>query len=92
MPREFVFDQSVHQFGNSRMIETVDDFIKESADEKLFRDGRRDSAREEIEHLVFPDLAGGGAVAAFHVVGEDLQAGMELASASSLRRRLRTVW
>jgi len=69
------FDQVVDQRADRGMVEAIDDFVEEAAHEKLFRDRRGNAAGEEIEHLVLAELAGGRAVTAFDVVGQDFEAG-----------------
>ena len=57
------------------MIEAIHDFVEEAGDEKLFCDRRGDAAGKEIKQFVLADLAGGGAVAALHIIGQDFEAG-----------------
>ena len=74
---EFLFDQVVDDFGDGRMIEKINDFVQEAADQKLLRDWRRDAAGEKIEHLIFIDLARDRTMAAFNVAGQSQQAEIE---------------
>jgi len=62
----------VDEIGDLVVSQSIDDFIQEAAHEKLFfRDGGGDTAGAKVKHFVFADLAGGGAVVAFHVIGQN---------------------
>ena len=68
-PREFLLDQLANFRGDLWLVQAGDDFVQETGDQQLLRDVFRDAAREKVEELLFVELAGGGAVAALHVVG-----------------------
>ena len=53
----------------------MDDFVQESGDDEALRNGNRNAAGAEIEEFVLLDLAGGGAVRATDVVGQNFEAG-----------------
>src|SRR5205814_944189 len=57
------------------MIEAIYDLVEEAADKKLLCDRGGNAAGEEVKHFVLADLAGGRAVTAFDVVGQDFQTG-----------------
>jgi hypothetical protein len=64
----------VNESGDRWMIQAIDHLIEKTAHEKLLGHRQRNPAREKVEHLVFVDLAGSRAVAALHVVGQNLEA------------------
>src|SRR5262245_28478709 len=58
-----------------RVIEALDDFVEESGDEEALANFGWDAAGAKVKELVFFDLAGGRAVGATDVVGENFEAG-----------------
>ena len=65
---ELLFDEAVQMITNHRMIEALDHFVEESGNEEALGDFRGNSARPQIEKLIFVDLAGRCAVSATDVV------------------------
>ena len=61
--------------GDSWLIEALNDFVQETGDDEALRDADRNAPGAEIEEFVFVDLAGGGAVGATDVVGQNFEAG-----------------
>ena len=61
--------------GDGRLVEALNDFVQESADEEPLGSLYRNTAGAQIKHFVFVDLAGSRAVGASNVVGQNLQAG-----------------
>ena len=56
------------------MIEALDDFIQKSSHNETLGDRNWNTARAQIEKLVFVDLTGSRAVGATDVVGENFEA------------------
>jgi hypothetical protein len=73
-----------------RLVEALDDFVQEAGHDEALGNRNGNAACAHIKQFVCVDLAGGGTVRATDVVGEDFEPGIELASESSLKRRLRT--
>src|SRR5437016_11310880 len=69
------FDQSIQVLRNDRLIEALDHFVQEAGDDEPLRRSCRNATGTKIEHFVFVDLAGRGAVSATDIVGENFQAG-----------------
>jgi hypothetical protein len=57
------------------MIEALNDFVQKTGDDEALCNRHWNTASAKIEKLVFVDLAGGCAVGATDVVGENFQAG-----------------
>jgi len=57
------------------MIEALNDLVQETANDETLRDWNGNAAGTQVKKLVFVDLAGGGAVGATDVVGENFEAG-----------------
>ena len=72
---EFLFDELMQMIANRRMIEALDYLVKESGDEEALGDFCGNAAGAKIKKFVFVDLAGGRAVGATDVIGENFQTG-----------------
>ena len=75
MSRKFLLNQPMQMLSYRWMIETLDDFVQKTGDEEALGDLCWNAARAQIKQLVFVDLAGGCAVGATDVVGENFEAG-----------------
>ncbi len=69
--RKFSVDQTPQMLGDSRLIEALDDFIQKARDDEALGNRDGNSTRAEIKHFLFVDLAGGGAVGAADIVGQN---------------------
>ena len=56
---------------NHRVIEALDNLVEKSSDEEALSYVCRNAAGAQIEEFVFVDLAGGRAVGATDIIGED---------------------
>ena len=72
---EFLFDQPVQVMTYRRMIEALDYFVQKASDEEPLRHLSWDAARAQVKQLIFFNLAGGCAVGASDIVGENFKAG-----------------
>jgi hypothetical protein len=75
MARKFLLNQPMQMLSYRWMIETLDDFVQKAGDQEALGDFCGNAAGAQIEELVFVNLAGGGAVGATDVVGENFEAG-----------------
>ena len=71
--RKFSVDQLIQMSRNRRLIEALDDFVQETGDDETLGNWNGNAAGAEIKHFVFVDLAGGGAVGATNVIGQNFE-------------------
>ncbi len=72
-PRRDLIDQRLAQAG---MLDAFDRLAEKGLDQQRFGLRGRNAARHQIEFQFVVERAGGGAVAALHVVGENLELGL----------------
>lgn len=71
---EFLADDLTGGFGEFLVLDIIEYFFEESVNDQFLSRFLRNASSEHVEDFVILDLARGGSVAAFYIVGFDLQA------------------